>query len=289
MINFRTIKNFTMKNIIFILLLIFVSCTLQAQSTWITMLPDTGYAAKMIRTNDNKFLAVSTIFDNFFGLPKKVALCKINNNGQIEWNKSYDLLEGDSAVGYIYDVIQLSNSNIVISGKYASRPYLLMTNEFGDSLWEKRFPNYPLDNGFESIIEYSSNEFWLMGGGPPNNLKYVHKFNLLGQLLEVDSSSISIPAGSAIYGNKMIKLNNDTLLFTTYNGNYIFTNLALNILKQAHYNVKPLLVLRLLNKNFMIHDDTYYNPQNGTYNGKGLVCLSANLDSLFKVATVDPV
>ena len=71
-----------MKKFIFTFLLFFATACLsiQAQSTWITMLPDTGYAAKMIRTNDGKFLAVSTIFDNNFLLKQNpvVSLYSIN-------------------------------------------------------------------------------------------------------------------------------------------------------------------------------------------------------------------
>ncbi len=268
-------------NFLLFITLLQITATSFAQNTWITMLPDTGTAIKMIRTNDGKYLAVSTIFAN--GLAsQKVALCKVNNNGQIEWYKKYGAVMGDTGSFSIYDVAQLSNGNYLIAGEYDWYPFLLMINNNGDSLWSRRYLNYSIDTKYGNIIDFNLNEFWLLPIGPSVN-HLIHKFNMVGDIIKIDSSFI-LPNG--VIG-KILKTAQDTLTFIgwTYNKKHFYnydTSLT-TMLQHTQYYINPQLIIKLPDGRYMIHEDTNYDPQLGYYNGKGMVCLSSNLDSLFKV------
>lgn len=262
----------------FFLLLIFFNST--AQKTWITMLPDQGSAKKMIKSDNNNYLVVSSHNDNGF---LKIGLTKITNTGQILWQKIYG--PPDDEIGHIYyiDILQTTDNKFFIMGKFNSRPIIISLDDAGDIIWYKTYPEFTVDSQFSDMIEKSPIEYWTVLNGFGITPK-IHRMSILGEMTFADTC-YNLPYG--IIG-KITKISNDTLMIIAYQStnetHFYYFNFDSNT-QIAHraYNIRPNLYMRLGNGSHLIHENTNYNPETGAYNGKGMVCLSSGLDSLFKV------
>ncbi|MBI4645463.1 MAG: T9SS type A sorting domain-containing protein [Bacteroidia bacterium] len=271
-----------MKKIILVLFLTILACNLDAQNSWVTLLQDTGLAVKMIRSVDNEYIALAQLPYPVFGYGySKLGLYKCNSTGAIEWSSYMDT--GDSAFimsssiysfGQNTDIIQLSNGNYFITGQYKSRPFLAMFNQNGDSLWFKRFDNLPYNYYFKNPIEKTTNIIWVVGPGQLTNRSYIYKFDLYGNILD----TTEIPVNH--YINKMIKVNNDTLLFTTIHGNFTLTDTNLTIIEHLQYNFNPSIIRKnYFNSGYIIMGNKINYLPTDT-NVSGFVLLNSALDSL---------
>ncbi|MBI4645462.1 MAG: T9SS type A sorting domain-containing protein [Bacteroidia bacterium] len=271
-----------MTRLIFILLTLLLSYNLNAQDSWVTMLPDYGEPCKMIKSNDGGYLLLAAVdFDtiNWDG-HNSIGIYKFNNNGVLVWNKKYKF--NDTTGHTPTDILQYENGDILSVGK----DFCLKTTSTGDSIFLKQLIFSTVSFEMSSIVDYSSTSFLLFIRYSIENKMYPHLFDKNdGILLEKDTN---VFFKSPLF---LKKINNNKYLLTEYisgsayydNNKYkiSFIDSSCNYLQSAEYYMVPAKVA--LNENKIIIHQQYSYSQYNAYYDNGLIIFNNNLDSVTSI------
>ncbi|HET6244877.1 MAG TPA: hypothetical protein VFF35_10225, partial [Bacteroidia bacterium] len=142
--------------------------------------PDHESFRKIIKTNDNGFLAVG--YSSHFSAKKwKIYLVKTDANGIKEWEKTYGGENNDDA----FDIVQAPDNGYVMAGYTDNttdgvrRWYVIKIDSIGNIIWEKKIGgNYYNAGG--RIIATKDGCFIISGG------HYISSTNLQGWLVKID-------------------------------------------------------------------------------------------------------
>ncbi len=129
-------------------MLLFLSNTSFAQDTWNVQIPyesadHLSVVSKMIPSNDGGFLVLVNKFIQEDFVKAKHSIFNYNADGQLQWEKDYNLGEYSPTIGgwagpIPKDMIQLDNDNIIGIGEIrtgdTSFCYTFITDHLGDSL-----------------------------------------------------------------------------------------------------------------------------------------------------------
>jgi len=236
-----------------------------SQNSWITEIPDDTQSIEMIRSADSCFIVLG--YPNFTN--SKINLTKVSRSGEIVWNKTY---ESDTGNFSNLNLLQLTNGNYFIAGKRNWKPYAAMFDQFGDSIWTKRYDGYSIEGCFYNPIEVNDNEVWVSGG---YDTLYVTKINQVGNL-HVDSTLITIRPFMRLYHNNNLIFQTGDLMTCVSNFYLTDTNLNITAHKSCRFNVVSSVKVRQ-------HDDKYYfyGYSNATYPvTNGFLVLNSELDSI---------
>jgi hypothetical protein len=127
-----------MKKITTILVFVFMTYSLFAQTTWDIKVPNGNKMdpIELIKTNDGGFFLLSLEVDINSFQKLSQSMVKFDGDGQVLWEKKYDFGVA----------IELNNGDLLTKGRYfdsdTSYCYLLKTNSNGDSLLMKNFGSY---------------------------------------------------------------------------------------------------------------------------------------------------
>ncbi len=124
------------------------------------------YGYSIIETDEGGFVIAGNNNDDnpTGGVEEDVYLLKIDNQGNLIWEKTY----GGDGKDFGYTVIQTSDGGLAIVGEtesYGSGSrdiYLIKTDENGDTLWTKTYGGPDRDNGY-SIVETIDDGFAIAG------------------------------------------------------------------------------------------------------------------------------
>ncbi|MEM8906428.1 MAG: T9SS type A sorting domain-containing protein [Bacteroidota bacterium] len=114
---------------------------------WTTITSDERFLSKMITTSDGHVVLIGAAND----VIERVALWKIDINGQELWSRSYQT----PSYSYAFDALELPDGHLMVTGSnrfdilgnFNYRAFLLKTTATGDSLW---LNNYDLSTGDDS-------------------------------------------------------------------------------------------------------------------------------------------
>ncbi|MFT5266261.1 MAG: hypothetical protein ACI8YQ_005025 [Polaribacter sp.] len=140
-----------MKKITTILVFVFMTYSLFAQTTWDIKVPNGNKMdpIELIKTNDGGFFLLSLEVDINSFQKLSQSMVKFDGDGQVLWEKKYDFgVTNALNSGGVYpdEAIELNNGDLLTKGRYfdsdTSYCYLLKTNSNGDSLLMKNFGSY---------------------------------------------------------------------------------------------------------------------------------------------------
>jgi hypothetical protein len=171
---------------VFILMLIFISNQADSQSnTWSKVYggPNPEFGKESIQTSDGGFIVLVTEVD-FGGSNYKTKLLKVDNIGQLIWQKGIDSsFEGTS-------IVQSIDNNFFIAGRGNGFAGLIKTDNNGNVLFKRM---YQFSAFFTRIRNASDNGLLLCGYVGSSYRAYLIKTDLNG-LQEWQSNIIGLPA-----------------------------------------------------------------------------------------------
>ncbi len=163
------IKGYKMKNIKFLIVLIILSTIINAQVSIIKTVryggANSDISLNAIKLSDNNYIIVGSTFsgDN---TNSDILLIKVNNNGDIVWNKSF----GSLAFDYCNAIAEDESGNLYLTGnsnlKGSKDIFLIKTDKDGNLLWEK----YYEEEGIQSATGICITQNAIYLNGYTNNL-----------------------------------------------------------------------------------------------------------------------
>jgi hypothetical protein len=118
---------------------------------------------------DGGFIIVGSIVKDMENLSSDIWLLKINSNGDVQWDKSFDGMENDSGMS----VFQTSDAGFVVTGSVGSDflpqnisnigdAFLMKTDTFGKEKWTMTFGGMGNDTGW-TVKQTNDNGFIIVG------------------------------------------------------------------------------------------------------------------------------
>ncbi|MCK4233126.1 hypothetical protein KAX75_01755 [candidate division WOR-3 bacterium] len=125
----------------------------------------TDKGREVLKTSDGGYIIIGDTKSFGLGLYSDVYLIKIDDNGDIVWEKVY----GGNGIDVGWSIVQSVSGDFVIAGYSNSfgngdlDVYLIKVNENGDTVWTKTYGKDDADFGF-SIQETYKGEYIISGG-----------------------------------------------------------------------------------------------------------------------------
>ncbi|MCK4698934.1 MAG: hypothetical protein KAT38_01305, partial [Bacteroidales bacterium] len=142
----------------------------------------------IIETFDGEYVILGR---NYAAYCSEILLIKLNQNGQLAWDKIYDL---QSSVNLMYEVEQTQDSGFILAGQrtngFDDDIWIMKTDKYGDSTWNRiiNFQNH--DIGY-SIKQLYDGNYILAANGGANEYGFNHlltyKLNNSGETIWVKS------------------------------------------------------------------------------------------------------
>lgn len=159
--------------------------SLIGQNTFQKTIGGNGYddCSDMILTSDGNFALTGSTLSYGAG-NGDVYLCKINNNGNIIWAKTY----GGLGTEYGLSLQQTTDSGYIIAGStgdtlsFISKIYIVKTDSLGDTIWTR---SYGKQNSYSasSIFQNNDGSYIVSGFSYDSNCILLLKLNSFGDTL----------------------------------------------------------------------------------------------------------
>ena len=119
------------------------------------------YPFSIKRTSDNKYIVAGQT--SSYGTSTDAFLLKIDDNGNVDWLKTY----GGDQSDYAFDIIETMDNNYLLCGKSKSwtdnsQVYIVKTDVDGNKIWSEIL-TYEESSNVNSVYEVSMNHFVLAG------------------------------------------------------------------------------------------------------------------------------
>lgn len=142
----------------------------------------------IIKTFNGEYLILGINYTFNF---HEILLIKLNQNGQLVWDKVYDL---QSSVNLMYEVVQTQDSGFILVGQrtsdYDIDIWIMKTDKYGDSTWNRTINFQNQDIGY-SIKQLYDGNYILAANGGTNEYGYnyllTYKLNTSGETIWIKS------------------------------------------------------------------------------------------------------
>lgn len=116
-----------------------------------------------LRTSDGNIVLIGSTWKTFSFPSADAWLLKIDQNGQILWQKSYDNSQAD----YFTDLVETADGNFAVSGVtnsgfMPSHPWALKFSPDGNLIWQREWPDDTVF-GFQSVVEADNGRLIFVG------------------------------------------------------------------------------------------------------------------------------
>lgn len=143
--------------------LYFIRTNENLDTIWTKRIDASGsdYPFSIERTSDNKYIVAGQT--NSYGASRDALLLKIDDNGNVDWIKTF----GGDQDDYAFDVIETQNNHYLLCGKSKSwtnesQVYIVKTDTDGNEIWSEII-TYENSSNVYSVYETSMNHFLLAG------------------------------------------------------------------------------------------------------------------------------